>query len=866
MKKILLIICTLGFTLLSRANHITGGEMFYTFIGMSGSNYQYKVTLRLYRDCYSTGAQLDDYAAIAVFDNSNNKMISENRVSRSRIDVLNLSSPSPCITNPPVVCYQVGTYEFTTVLPPNSAGYTIAYQRCCRIAGINNLSFSNNVGATYTAVIPGTAQLPTAPANNSARFKGTDTVVVCANNTFSYSFAAFDPDNDSLSYAFCDAYSGGTTGDPAPDPPLPPPYQSTPYTFPYNSGSPLGNNVTLNTNTGLIKGIAPPAGIYCVTVCVTEYRNGIAIAVQRKDLQIKVADCSLAAASLLPQYTSCDGFTLTFKNLSNSPLINSYAWDFGVTTQTNDTSNLASPTFTFPDTGTYVLKLVTNRGQLCSDSSTAEVKVYPGFFPGFTSTGICISKPTQFTDTTKATYGVVNAWSWDFGESTVSTDISNIQNPTYTYPTMGTKNVRFIVSSDKGCIDTVYKDITIIDKPPIQLIPTDTLICVPDSVQLQALSTGVYSWSPLTNIINPNTPTPIVHPTTSTWYYVDVDEQGCKNRDSVLVRVVDHVTLKALGDTTICLGDPAQLGVASDGLQYQWTPAQYLNDPALASPVAVPPGTTNFQVTATIGSCSASDNVLIKTVPYPIARAGNDTIICYNTTAQLQGSYVGSSFAWSPAATLKNPQTINPVADPLNSTVYILTVYDTIGCPKPGRDTVIVTVLPKVNAFAGNDTSVVIGQPLQLNATGGVSYLWSPPTGLSASNIPNPVGVYTNNFDSIRYKVLVADQAGCLDSASVLVKIFFVEPQVFVPTAFTPNADGLNDILKPIPVGIKQIDYFRIYNRWGQLVFSTNSYVQGWDGTIGGKPQGTNTFVWIVHAIDYTGKPFFRKGTVTLIR
>ena len=867
MKRIVLSIFILGCTLVSFANHITGGEMSYTYIGRSGTNYQYLVTLKLYRNHFAPpgAAPLDDAAAIAVFT-SNNVLIESFSVTRLKIDNLNLTTPGACITNPPSVWYEVGYYQVIITLPASADGYTITYQRCCRISGINNINGSNNVGATYTAVIPGNARLSTAPENNSAHFIGTDTVIICSGNPFTYSFAATDADADSLSYSFCSAYRGGTTGNPAPDPPEAPPYSFIPYSSSFNSSAPMGSGVNLNRATGLITGIGPAEGLYCVTVCVTEYRKGIALAIQRKDLQIKVADCTLAAASLQPQYISCDGFTLTYFNLSNSPLINSYFWDFGVPALTNDTSNIARPTFTYADTGVYKLKLVTNRGQLCSDSAEAIVKVFPGFFPGFISNGICITKPTQFTDTTKTKYGFVDSWKWDFGETSVANDTSRLQNPAYIYPALGIKNAMLIVTNSKGCVDTAYKDISIIDKPPIKVLPKDTLICITDAVQLHAISTGIYSWTPLTNIINANTATPTVSPTTTTWYYVDVDEQGCKNRDSARVRVVDHVTLKALSDSTICLSDNAQLNAITDGLRFQWQPAAYLNDATIINPVATPPATTTFQLTAKIGSCSATDAVTIKTVPYPFANAGNDLAICYNTSTQLNGSYTGATFSWSPASTLSNPLIVNPVASPFRSTAYILTVYDNIGCPKPGRDTVFITVLPKVNAFAGRDTAVVVGQPLQFNASGGSIYLWSPATGLSSINIKNPVGLYDVAIDSIRYKVIVTDEAGCSDSASVKVKVFLTKPQVFVPTAFTPNSDGRNDVVRPIAVGLKQIDYFRIYNRWGQLVFSTTTNEQGWDGKINGELQGTNTYAWIVHAVDYTGKVFFRKGTVTLIR
>jgi gliding motility-associated-like protein len=100
----------------------------------------------------------------------------------------------------------------------------------------------------------------------------------------------------------------------------------------------------------------------------------------------------------------------------------------------------------------------------------------------------------------------------------------------------------------------------------------------------------------------------------------------------------------------------------------------------------------------------------------------------------------------------------------------------------------------------------------------------------------------------------------------VLVKIFRTSPQIFVPTAFTPNGDGRNEIVAPVAVGLTKIDYFRIFNRWGQLVFQTTVNGKGWDGKIGGKDQGTATYVWIVKGTDFTGKGVFAKGSVTLIR
>jgi gliding motility-associated-like protein len=262
----------------------------------------------------------------------------------------------------------------------------------------------------------------------------------------------------------------------------------------------------------------------------------------------------------------------------------------------------------------------------------------------------------------------------------------------------------------------------------------------------------------------------------------------------------------------------------------------------------------------------ATDDVVVKTVPYPAANAGADTVICYGTTAQLNGSITGSSFTWSPPTTLTNLNTLTPTAKPGATTTYTLTVKDTIGCPKPNKDEVVVKLLPKIQASAGGDTAIVVGQPLHLQATGGVNYLWSPGTWLNKTDIADPVGIYDEGVEGITYKVQVFNEANCVDSAYVSVKIFKTVPQVFVPTAFSPNGDAKNDLFRPIAVGISRIEYFRVFNRWGELVFQTTVNGKGWDGKIGGKEQATGTFVWLVKGVDYTGKSFFAKGTVTLIK
>ena len=136
MKRLSLIIILSLLLQSVRANHITGGEIFYTLTGQSGGSYSYSVTLKLYRDHFSTGAALDPAAPIAIFDRLTGAMVWNNTIQRSRIEYLQLVSPGPCIMNPPPVYYDVGHYDFNVTLPASANGYIITYQRCCRIAGI----------------------------------------------------------------------------------------------------------------------------------------------------------------------------------------------------------------------------------------------------------------------------------------------------------------------------------------------------------------------------------------------------------------------------------------------------------------------------------------------------------------------------------------------------------------------------------------------------------------------------------------------------------------------------------------------------------------------------------------------------------
>ncbi len=144
----------------------------------------------------------------------------------------------------------------------------------------------------------------------------------------------------------------------------------------------------------------------------------------------------------------------------------------------------------------------------------------------------------------------------------------------------------------------------------------------------------------------------------------------------------------------------------------------------------------------------------------------------------------------------------------------------------------------------------------------GYSYLWMPSTGLNNGAIQKPV---FNASQEQLYRVRLTSPGGCVTMDTVKVSVYD-SSDIFVPKAFSPNKDGKNDILQPFLVNITTLKYFRVYNRWGQLMFQTSDSRQGWDGMYNYKPQPLETYTWIAEGIDGNGTTIFRKGQTVLIR
>jgi len=246
------------------------------------------------------------------------------------------------------------------------------------------------------------------------------------------------------------------------------------------------------------------------------------------------------------------------------------------------------------------------------------------------------------------------------------------------------------------------------------------------------------------------------------------------------------------------------------------------------------------------------------------ADGGGDLSLCVGQSARIMATSNGASFSWEPATGLDDATLLQPQASPTTNTTYTLTARTGV-CEATATVNVIVHQAPRV--YIGGDTSVLKGEPLPLHAvdinnTGFDSWSWAPPEGLDNAHVQAPVA---HPLENVVYTVIASTASGCSASARIAVKVFSVAG-IFVPSGFTPNGDGHNDILRAIPMGIREFGYFAVWNRWGQRVFYTTDPAIGWDGTVGGRPGEAGAFIWRASGLDYKGDKVLREGTVFLIR
>ncbi|MEQ8324729.1 MAG: PKD domain-containing protein [Vicingaceae bacterium] len=478
------------------ATHIVGGEISAEFLSADSTHWTYRITLKVYKDCgpAATGP-FDDPLYLAVFDAGNNLFrLDTFTLPLTGPQLLDVVVSNPCLQAPPNICTQLGIYEKVLRFPISTGGYTLTYQRCCRNAGIANMPSPGATGSTYTMRIPGTNEIGNSP-NSSPVYNSYPPLVLCLNDNLTFNHSAADKDGDSLVYSFCTPYSGGSRASPRPLPPSTPPYTNIVWGTGF-SGSyqiPSSPAFSIDPVTGIITGAATSIGKYVVGVCVAEYRNGIFLSENKRDFQFTVTQCdpnSIAAASSQERF--CEGLSVTFKNNSQNAL--GYFWDFGDPTTAADTSTLFEPTWTYADTGKYVITLIANPGLSCADTIETVYEIYELLEPFFERPdGQCFEEHS-FDLNAGGIFEPYANFEWVYGSSAVSTG-SFEQNPTnirFTEP--GIYPITLIIRLN-GCEEEFTDSLFVYPKAEPSFDVEERSGCVPIKV---AFNNSSKAWTPMT--------------------------------------------------------------------------------------------------------------------------------------------------------------------------------------------------------------------------------------------------------------------------------------------------------------------------------------------------------------------------------
>jgi gliding motility-associated-like protein len=411
---------------------------------------------------------------------------------------------------------------------------------------------------------------------------------------------------------------------------------------------------------------------------------------------------------------------------------------------------------------------------------------------------------------------------------------------------------------------------------PKPLLGNDTIIniCQGNSFNLTAVfNTGsnTNSWT--------NAGVAVTNPASisisGNYQLISTNASGCTDTAFVLLNVKANPTIVINNPLPLCVPATADITAAAitsgSSAELSFT---YWRDAAATivfnNPAAAGNGQYFIKGTTVFG-CTDVKPISISSYPIQRVSVGNDIGICDKDSvatlrAVVTNSTVPVNYQWEPAVSgnIQNPTAAVTMVKPITTPQqYILTTTDGYGCNYKISDTVLVTKQPPVPAFAGNDTIAVTGLPHQLFATGGVGYTWSPSSLLNNGGIQNPQAVITT--DSVLFTVIVEDEKGCKGYDSVKIKSYS-GITYYVPNAFSPNGDGVNDVFRPIPVGIVSTDLFRIFNRYGQVVFETTQWMKGWDGNYKGIPQLPGNFVWVLKGKGRNGRVIEMKGNVVLVR
>lgn len=618
---------------------------------------------------------------------------------------------------------------------------------------------------------------------------------------------------------------------------------------------------------------------------------------------------TLATASLsLNDVSGCAPFTASLVNTSSNAA--SFVWYFG----DGGTSTLSALTHTYANTGTYVITLIASDSTTCNlkDTFQLTVVVFPPaqLVPKLTAKNMCKGEGAQLT---------IN---FPQGNSFVWSPAATLSNPNIYNPiaSPSSNTIYSLTVNDSLCEVVSIRTVQVNVYENITDISADKL-CSGDSVTVRTSSTyASYLW-------NTGQTTPKIKGLLSGLYTVNTtDTNGCKGFDSLRIYrliKIDSFSVRA------CQGTVTQFSSPIGNYQYSWTPASFLNSATISNPIAGPIVSTIYTLHLANGPCISSNTFSIYLKPVPdafiktdgrnfciedtvglstptspsysnytwntgdstssiiVSAPGNYTVIVRDTNGCLaidtinvrgtppfsikpsrvvicNGQYItlyadtGYTYRWFPEHNnIKGTTLFNPVVNPISTSIYTVLISNG-RCFAPVNYTVFVDPSPPLSLLSHYE-SLIPGESVQLQAFADTSCVWYPDIDLSCTLCNAPVA---SPLETTVYYAYVINALGCSSTNTVIVEVI---PTLYVPSSFSPNNDGLNDIFKPVFSGFEKMS-LTIFDRWGEEIYSNNNLEAGWNGTFQGELAKSDYYVYQVIGTDNRHKVVEKTGTFLLLR
>ncbi|GIV27463.1 MAG: hypothetical protein KatS3mg027_1277 [Bacteroidia bacterium] len=650
----------------------------------------------------------------------------------------------------------------------------------------------------------------------------------------------------------------------------------TGYTWSSNPGG-----ATFTPASGSLTTVSfPSAGTYSISVLVSDGTNTASATGVVTVAPTPTISISSTGNTICPNGNT----TLTASGASN------YTWSSSSSLSSSTGSAVvASPTIntTYTVTGSNAFG--------CVSTATTNVVIGPPFTASVTpsSATTCVGgSSVNLTASGNTAYGAINYnWSPSSGLNTTMGPLV-VASPSAT-------TVYTVIASAGSCTAAATTTVTITPPPPFTVTPTNTVLCEGSSITYTATGLSTYTWSPAFTLSSSTGSIVTANPTVTTNYTVTgKDANGClANPQIITLTVIPVPTATAilttpLGNDSICGGTTGTLSVNTStpptgfSYTYSWTaPPTYSNTflvPPNFQQVAFMPPTPNPTATivysvqvaySTLSTCVSAPSTVTVTVINcnpPVASfttiPGNDTI-CTNQCFVLMNTSTGGqpqTVQWSVPGAIPStytgdfPQFCFPV--PGNYTVFIKVTNNW------GADSTIIPnyihVVDTPNVVGIKDTTIRFGDCVQLYGINATYYSWTGPDGLICNGCASITPCVTET--SVFY-VTGYNSKNCKRVDTVVVKVDSDCGEMFIPSAFSPNGDGLNDVLYVRGRCLKNFT-LQIFNRWGELVFETSDKNVGWDGTQNGQPLNTGVFVYKLEGTTYDDKQYIQKGNISLIR